>query len=101
MHRIENTIFNNVTIVLGVFTDPLLRNGLHIPVVILLRACMLRTLPSKSRCLHSHCLARGLYTIIFQAFYESKTFITMFTKASHEPSLEPTEFSPQFYVQFL
>jgi hypothetical protein len=47
---------DNTSIVVGVFTDPLLRNGL--------RACMLPALPSNDRCLHSHCLATGLYATI-------------------------------------
>jgi hypothetical protein len=49
----------------GVFTAPLHSNGRgvdHIEntVLILLRACTLWALPSKGRCLKSHCLATGL-----------------------------------------
>jgi hypothetical protein len=50
----------------NMFTKPFLRNGLHNPVVLLLRACMLQTLQGNGRCLQSHRLATGLYaTIIF------------------------------------
>jgi hypothetical protein len=49
-----------------VFTEPLLRNGLHDPVVLLLRADMLLALPSNGRCLQSHCLATGLYTMLLR-----------------------------------
>jgi hypothetical protein len=42
----------------------MLRNGLHNPFVILLRACMLRALPNNGRCLQSHRLATGLYSTI-------------------------------------
>jgi hypothetical protein len=41
MDRIENTVSSNAPIIVGVFTDPLLRNGLYNPVVQLLRAYML------------------------------------------------------------
>jgi hypothetical protein len=44
-----------------VFTGPLFRNRLHIPVLLLLRACMLRGLHSNGRCLQSHLLEVGLY----------------------------------------
>jgi hypothetical protein len=60
----ENTVYNNTPIVVSVFTFPLLRNGLHNPVVLLLRACMLRTLPSNSRCLQSKYLSTGLYATV-------------------------------------
>jgi hypothetical protein len=49
-----------------VFTDPLLRNGLHNIIVLLLCACMLRELPSNGRCLQSHRLAADLYAIILK-----------------------------------
>jgi hypothetical protein len=45
----------------NVFTEPLLRDGLHNSVVLLLRASMLRALPNNGRCLQSHRLATGLY----------------------------------------
>jgi hypothetical protein len=51
-----------------VFTTPLHSNGRaadHIEnIVRLLRACMLRSLPSNDHCLHSLCLATGLYATI-------------------------------------
>jgi hypothetical protein len=47
-----------------VFTEPLLRNGLHNPVVLLLRASVLQALPSNDRCLQSHRLTTGLYEIV-------------------------------------
>jgi hypothetical protein len=50
-----------------VFTDPLLRNRLHNSVVLLLRACTLRALPSNGRCLQSHRLATGLFSTIYFA----------------------------------
>jgi hypothetical protein len=50
------------------FTEPLLRNGLHNLVVLLLRACMLRALPSNGRCLQSHCLATDLYATVLYKF---------------------------------
>jgi hypothetical protein len=40
-------------------TEPLLINGLHNPVILMLRA-----LPSNGRCLQNHCLAKGLYATI-------------------------------------
>jgi hypothetical protein len=43
------------------FTEPLLRNA----AVLLLRACMFRTLPSNGSCLQSHRLAKGLYATIY------------------------------------
>jgi hypothetical protein len=55
-----------------VFTDPLLRNGLHNPVVLVLRVCMLLALPSKARCLQSHSLATGLYVTIYTNCSERK-----------------------------
>jgi hypothetical protein len=48
-----------------VLTDPLLRNGLHNTVVLLLRACMLRALPTNGRCLQSHLLATGVFVTIY------------------------------------
>jgi hypothetical protein len=50
----------------NVFTEPLFRNGLHNPVVLLLCACMLRALPSNGRCLQSHRLATCLYATIYK-----------------------------------
>jgi hypothetical protein len=44
----------------NVFTEPLHRNGLYNPVVLLLPKCMLRALSSNGRYLQSHCLATGL-----------------------------------------
>jgi hypothetical protein len=46
------------------FTDLFLRNGLHNTIVLLLRACMLRALPSNGRFLQSHRLPTGLYAVI-------------------------------------
>jgi hypothetical protein len=100
-HQTENIVSNNVPIVLVVFTDSLLRNALHNPIVVLLRVCMLRTLPSNGRWLPSHCLARGLYATIFHAFYESKAFITMFTKALHGTQYSANWIQSKFHVQFL
>jgi hypothetical protein len=60
MDGIENAFSKNTPIVVGVFSDPLLRNGLHNPVVQLLLACMLWALPSNACCLQSHCLATGV-----------------------------------------
>jgi hypothetical protein len=53
----------------NVFTEPLLRNGLHNPVVLLLRACMLRALPNNGRCLQTHRLATGLYVTLYTYIY--------------------------------
>jgi hypothetical protein len=50
--------------VVSVFTDQWLRNGLHNPVVLLLRACTLRTLPNNGQCLQSHCLPTNLYVTV-------------------------------------
>jgi hypothetical protein len=47
-----------------VFIEPLLINGLHNPVVLLLRAHMLRALSSNGRCLQTHRLTTGLYATI-------------------------------------
>jgi hypothetical protein len=56
--------FQKYSIFVGVFTDPLPRNGLHNPVVLLLRACIARTLPSNSSCLSNHRLATYLYATV-------------------------------------
>jgi hypothetical protein len=62
--RIENTVYNNIPVVVGVFTDQWLKNGLHNPVVLLLRACMLRALPNNGRCLQSYWLVTDLYITV-------------------------------------
>jgi hypothetical protein len=49
-----------------VFTEKLLRNGLHKPLVLLLRACTLQALHSGGRCLQSNHLATGLYATIWK-----------------------------------
>jgi hypothetical protein len=54
-----NTVSNNTPIVVGVFTDPLLRNGLQNPVILLLRE-----LPSNGRYLQSPRLATGLFATV-------------------------------------
>jgi hypothetical protein len=46
------------------FTDPLLRNGFHNPVFLLLRLCIFRALPSNGRCLHIYDLATRLFSTI-------------------------------------
>jgi predicted permease len=61
MDRIENIVSNNTPIVVSLFTDPLLINGLHNPVVLLLGACILRALPSNDLCLYSDSLATALF----------------------------------------
>jgi hypothetical protein len=66
MDRIENAVSNNTPIVVGLFADPLLRNGFHNPVVLLLRACMLGALLSNGRCLESHCLVMRLYARVLK-----------------------------------
>jgi hypothetical protein len=58
-----------------VFTDPLLINGLHDIVVLLLRACMLQALLSNGRCLQSHRLTTGLYATEFNGVYLSIVII--------------------------
>jgi hypothetical protein len=58
----DNTVPNNTHIVVGVFTDLLIRNGLHNPVLLFLLACMLQALPSNDLCLHSLSPAE-VYTI--------------------------------------
>jgi hypothetical protein len=48
-------------------------------ILLLLRACMLRALPSNGRCLKSHRLAMSLYATVFKHFNrrrEDKTFST-------------------------
>jgi hypothetical protein len=55
----------------GLFTAPLHSNGHgadHIgnTILLLLRACMLRSLRSNGRCLQSHCLTAGLYATILR-----------------------------------
>jgi hypothetical protein len=59
----ENTPVSIVTVLLcasifreNVFTESLLRNRLHKPIALLLRACMLQALPTNTLCLPSHCL---------------------------------------------
>jgi hypothetical protein len=64
MDRIENTVSNNTLIVVDVFSDPVLRNALHNPIVLLLLACMLRALPSNGCCLQKHRLTTGLFANI-------------------------------------
>jgi hypothetical protein len=53
MNQIENIVSNNTPIVVSVITDLLLRKGLHNPVFLLLRACMLQAFSSSGRCLQS------------------------------------------------
>jgi hypothetical protein len=55
-----------------VFTEPLLINGLHNPVVLLLLAYMLQTFPSNGRCLQSYRLATGLYATIYNVYQENE-----------------------------
>jgi hypothetical protein len=43
-----------------VFSEHLLTNGLHKPVVLLLRACVYIASVNNGRCLQSDCLATGL-----------------------------------------
>jgi hypothetical protein len=54
----------------GVLTDLLFRNGLHNPVLLFLRACMLRLLPSNGCCLQSllnnRAIRRNINTTTFQ-----------------------------------
>jgi hypothetical protein len=50
----------------NVFTEPLHINGLHNPVVLLLRAYMLRALPGNGHCSQSHCLVTGLCATILR-----------------------------------
>jgi hypothetical protein len=47
------------------FTKPLLRNGLHNPGVLLLHTCILQALHRDGCCLQGHCLAVGLYAMIY------------------------------------
>jgi hypothetical protein len=47
----RNRRFQQYSIVVGVFTNPLPRNGLHNHFVLLLLSCILRALPSNGRCL--------------------------------------------------
>jgi hypothetical protein len=64
----------------GVFTSSLHSNSrgaddIENSVLLLLRAWMLRTLPSNGRCLQSHCLATGLYaTIMWIRFSGVETY---------------------------
>jgi hypothetical protein len=48
----------------NVFSKLFLINVFHNAVVLLLLACMLRTLPSNGRCLQSHLIATGLYATL-------------------------------------
>jgi hypothetical protein len=53
----------------NVFTKPLTRNGRSVyrienTVLLSLRACMLRAIPSNGSCLQSHCLEMGLYATL-------------------------------------
>jgi hypothetical protein len=48
------TIENAVSLLLRACSEPLLRNGLHNPVVLLLHASMLRALHSNGSCLQRH-----------------------------------------------
>jgi hypothetical protein len=64
MDRMENTASINIRIVVGVSTDPLLKNGLHNPVA----SCMLRALPSNGRFLQNHCLVTGLYATLLLSY---------------------------------
>jgi hypothetical protein len=44
----------------------------HRKTILLLRACMLWTLPSNGRCLQSHCLATDLYATVYNTRYNIK-----------------------------
>jgi hypothetical protein len=66
MDYTENTILLLLHVCMrrNMFTEAMLREGLHNPVFLLLHACMLLALPSNGRYLQSHCLAMGLYATI-------------------------------------
>jgi hypothetical protein len=57
-------IENTAPLLLRAYSELLLRNGLHNPVVLWLHACMLRALHSNGRCLQRHCLVSCLYATI-------------------------------------
>jgi hypothetical protein len=63
-YRSSTSIVARVRFCRNVFTEPLLRNRLQNSVGLLLRACMLRSLPSNGRCLQRHRLVTGLYATI-------------------------------------
>jgi hypothetical protein len=65
LHRKQSLSIVEESLSRAVFTEPLLRNGLHNPVVLLLSACMLRALHSNGRCLQSYLSATGPYTTLF------------------------------------
>jgi hypothetical protein len=62
----------------NVFSDPLLRNGLHYNVVLLLHAMI--ALLSNGSCLHSHRVATGLYVTAlprdFPVFFLTRKYVT-------------------------
>jgi hypothetical protein len=76
-----------------VLTEPFLRNGLHIPVVLLLRACtsMLRTLRSNCHCLQNRRLATVLHFTIFSTFPQGESEILLVILASLYRLLHYTE----------
>jgi hypothetical protein len=85
--RIENAVSNNNYCCRGMFTDPLLRNGLHYIFVPLLPVCMLRELAINDRYIQSRRLATGLYaTIYLITWMQPFTFIyTVVLKLAVKP----------------
>jgi hypothetical protein len=61
------TQFPTIHLVIGLFSETMLRNGLHNPIVILSQACALQVLASSS-VVYSRCLGTGLYATIFWYF---------------------------------
>jgi hypothetical protein len=71
----------------NVFANPLLRNGLHNPVLLLLRACMLRVFPSNGRYLQSHRLATGLHAKISLNDLDANLFANFLSPPAKEEIL--------------
>jgi hypothetical protein len=69
----------------NVFTDPLVRNGWHNPIVLLSRACMLWALSNNGCCLQSHHLARGLYVTISVCLYSVRLIWLFFFETHVHP----------------
>jgi hypothetical protein len=88
----------------GMFTTPLHSNShsanhTENTILLLLTACMLWALPSNVRCLQSHCLAMGLFTIIL---YWAQLILCLDEQSLFPPSYSNTQkFSEKEYLSFM
>jgi hypothetical protein len=87
-----------------VFTNPLLKNGLHNIVVLSLRACILQALPSNGRYLQSRRLSTGLYATLSKIHFKI-TFHCAFKPCSwgnqEHMLLVRTQFSFHIFLSYI